>query len=1212
MLGYIDYKSLEELSKGKGLNLLQNIFNTIVSELVNYLNLEPLYQDIKVEMSDIEKFTLIGNVSILDFGVEKAVENNELIIFINVNNRKFLPFIILREAYYCFIFEEASELVKICVNQIVENNLSKLPTSKEWKKFLRSSLVNRDFIDSQFDKLQKFFNIEAKEPLESSVQFFFKEMRENSSLTQNANIDSFYDIIFERYAYKTSRSLFDSDIIETLKTMIWLFHKNKSYLNMSDYQILFKNSKENKEIDSYQSIRKFSENMQWINNCSSIAPSYDINYSSLGICAIFSIIRFNPLLEKNKIKKVLGDWPFYHSIKFSINSFATEIFLHFIIPRIYLNDFLNYFDSLENSRYIIKKNFYLELDKTSSINLNYFIDKSNIKKIIDPINIKYQKNYEIESNLKYSSISHPFPLSIFDFIILERVRYLSVTGLTFDKRIETLNAIKEDVQNELRKQNIINKEFRDCLDKILNSPKLKLQFLQFLEKNKNNGFLYSYSQLNQILNLIDLISNILDEHHDISNIYQLQKFLNTNAVFQSIEEYLLFRNDNIKKIIFHDYLSLYFQSKESFREEVDKVQSFYNVLDVCYNLKILDLIKIRKMVKDYKIVEEIHRSRERRYGDMFKSINLYKITNEKIESTIEALLNHDHPVLKPILINTILTSTFAKYYPEFILEDKPKVYEALKKLKLYFPRMFIYKTTELVSNRNFICIDTYFINIKEKGLFISILYSYFKDSIIFLKRFFWRGVLRPAKLEPRDLYDFENKCFFYSEDLFKQLTTYSEKILGGRLEWPEYPLNLKNQEFFWSTRLNMDSLVKTVKDRISHQEIAFNLKDIEDILAFRKKIEANLMDHAKYVSIKAERFFGRYINSIKFLPAFRKFGFSQYYLYFRPFNNKSPRFEIDFRLLFINSFQKIKYPASIELNQAIFSSYVFPFRTPNKSYLNWLVKSKKNVSEYCLFHKKKFYDIIHFNRNLTKDGWNYSSIRFKSYMQDILFKPTYEPELSRIREFDLSEISETDIYGPDTQEYEDLIQIYNIHSIDLKSILGTRQYSKISNITELLKKKLIFPYISLKNLDFQDKISFILPDTKQEFNEKIIKIFSFFNVCRIYEIEGEFFIYGFQQERTFENGLLIEIWFPKCELDEFFNVFDLLFHYLEIKHYVILTDLVNGKTLLKSVYGNLDFLKEYNPLLNLIWNDNDKIWMNHKLFNEKFEPIYPDLIKEDK
>jgi len=229
-------------------------------------------------------------------------------------------------------------------------------------------------------------------------------------------------------------------------------------------------------------------------------------------------------------------------------------------------------------------------------------------------------------------------------------------------------------------------------------------------------------------------------------------------------------------------------------------------------------------------------------------------------------------------------------------------------------------------------------------------------------------------------------------------------------------------------------------------------------------------------------------------------------------------------------------------------------------------------------------------------------------MQDVLFNPKYEPELSGIREFALSEISDHGIYGPDTQEFKALTQIYNTHSFDMKSYIGTRSYSIINNITHLLEKKLIFPYVSLKNLDFQDKISIILPDITKRLNEKILRIFSFFNVCRIYEIEGEFFIYGFNKEKTFENGLLIELWFPKCEVDEFFNVFDLLFQYLGIKHYLILTDLVKGKTLLKSVYENIDFLKEYNPLMNLKWNDKDKIWMNHKLFNEKMEKIYPELI----
>ena len=45
-----------------------------------------------------------------------------------------------------------------------------------------------------------------------------------------------------------------------------------------------------------------------------------------------------------------------------------------------------------------------------------------------------------------------------------------------------------------------------------------------------------------------------------------------------------------------------------------------------------------------------------------------------------------------------------------------------------------------------------------------------------------------------------------------------------------------------------------------------------------------------------------------------------------------------------------------------------------------------------------------------------------------------------------------------------------------------------------------------------------------------------------------------------------------------------------------------------SVFGNLDFLKEYNSLRNLVWNERDNKWLNHKLFNENFEPQYPDLI----
>ena len=93
------------------------------------------------------------------------------------------------------------------------------------------------------------------------------------------------------------------------------------------------------------------------------------------------------------------------------------------------------------------------------------------------------------------------------------------------------------------------------------------------------------------------------------------------------------------------------------------------------------------------------------------------------------------------------------------------------------------------------------------------------------------------------------------------------------------------------------------------------------------------------------------------------------------------------------------------------------------------------------------------------------------------------------------------------------------------------------------------------------------------------------------------------------DGLLIKLILPITDISEFKRIFEKLFTLLKIKRYLILNDMVNGPTLLKSVYSNLDFLTSYNPLKNLNWNKKDKIWMNHKLFTEKFEPIYPDLLK---
>jgi len=319
--------------------------------------------------------------------------------------------------------------------------------------------------------------------------------------------------------------------------------------------------------------------------------------------------------------------------------------------------------------------------------------------------------------------------------------------------------------------------------------------------------------------------------------------------------------------------------------------------------------------------------------------------------------------------------------------------------------------------------------------------------------------------------------------------------------------------------------------------------------------------------------------------------------------------QIDFKLLMNNSFQSISYSAQIDNSNSFLCQYLFPFRNPGiSSYLNWLTKSKKIVREYCLFFVKKVYQILHFNYNLTSDGWDLDPNRFKIYFQNILFNPDYKiQKIPNMKEFNFGDLNVSDRFGPDSPEFKALSQIYNRQSLDIKSYLTRRYFTLIDHITELLKKGLIFPYISVKNLDLIEEITIILPNVKQELNETIFKIFSFFNVGFIYEVEGEYFIHGFDEVIKFENGLKIKLRLPDCQLDEFEKLFDLLFEYMEIDHYLILNDLVDGENLIKSTFNGLKFLETYNPLTNLIWNDKDKRWRNHKLFNENFKPVYPDL-----
>jgi hypothetical protein len=550
---------------------------------------------------------------------------------------------------------------------------------------------------------------------------------------------------------------------------------------------------------------------------------------------------------------------------------------------------------------------------------------------------------------------------------------------------------------------------------------------------------------------------------------------------------------------------------------------------------------------------------------------------------------------------------FTKFFLSLILKNTSKSREAIENIKWYFPRVIIGKMSEHNTTDQYIYFQLQLSNLKlkEKQMLFSVLQELFKDQIIVGKPNLSSG-FREA-YSRKDFYDLEKEDFYYTSDLFEQFYHYSINLFGVTPS-PISETPYKEVDNFWIKKKNMKDLIKLVKTRISKENIDLSFNNLSKIEHFNRNLQEILMNVENFRYSKKDFFFKNYINCIKFTPAFQYFGFSQYYLYFYPLNLN----EIDFKHLLHDSFQKIKFSASIDNSNSFMIQYIWPFRNPNISLLNWLTKSKKAIREYCLYFIKKVYQIFHFNRNLGINEWDLDPNRFKAHFQNILFNPDSKSLPLNLREFNTGNLKISDYLTPESPEYEALTQMYDWKCIDIKSYLGSRNFTLVNNIIDLIERKLIFPYVSIKNLGLIDKIYIVLPNIKKEYFEKILKIFNFFNIGFIFEIEGEYYIYGMSEEVKFENGLMIKLYLPECQLDEFERLYDQLFEYLGIKHYIILNDLVDGKDFLKSIYGNLNFLNDYNPLKNLIWNEKDKIWMNHKLFNEKFEKIYPDLIQNRK
>ncbi|MBY8988572.1 MAG: hypothetical protein KGD61_08960 [Candidatus Lokiarchaeota archaeon] len=1135
-------------------------------------------------------------------GVERTKTNNFVNITIFKNYKKYVKEIILREAYKCFIPDslEEEETIHIFITQRLISDLQKLPSIKHWETLIKKKTINYEFRIAEFDRLEKFLKRESTELYDSPFQFFFKFMRKNLQLI-GENRDNFYDKLFEEYLIKTSKTLFNDDIVETLRIIIFLFYETKQYKIFLDYQNLFKDYVRKGVIKTNLSQKKFTENVQWIGKYLPIAPNYKINWKLLNLNLLLCHIRFNPLIQLKNIYKIINNLPFFLIPKYSRDSFGYDIFGYFLLPKCYYEDLVKFLRKLEDSKYVIQIDVYSYDKIQENTNLNYFRSFSNKKGLINTLNKQYEKKYEIQFQIEYGNEPFESKLSMLEWLIIDRVRYFSITGFGFEKRAKNLNLLKSDLINEIISQQALISELKKNLKHIYSSLGLKEKILNFIEKNEKFGFFYVKNILNEYLTVFTLFKKLLLDHGNVKTRYQLSEVLNNNFASKSIEDNIIFSNKNIKNDFVNEFIPLYLKSQPKFLELVEEFSKISKVFKSCYDLKIFNLNAIKTMVEDKKIIENIYKSKEEKLRNSYENYTNYNITNQIFNTILNKFIYHEPPIIQPLLISTI--NTPSNFLPVLIIKRNSETLEKLDHIKFLFPKIMIIEVSDIKSQDELFFIEIYSPNLKkeEKQLLYTVIFNLFRNNIISFKRYYWSGFVEA--FTRKDFFDFECKAFYYSKDLFEQYFIFLKKTLGDLsdkiIEFPN-----KILENVWLKEKNVTDLIKQVEDRIRSENIDLNINNLHHTLEFSTELEENILNIDKFKRSQEEYFFKNYVKAIKILPSFKDFGLSPYSLYFYPTDiNK-----IDFKLLLNNAFQSINYPAQIDNSNSFLIQYIYPYLNPGISpYLNWLTKSKKIVREYCLFTTKKFYQILHFNYNLSSEGWDLDPNRFKIYFQNILFNPDYKVQIPDLKEFNIGDLSSSNYFGPNSSEFKALSQIYRYKSLDVKSYL-TRRYFKINkSITDLLKKGLINPFISLKNLDIIEEITIILPDVDKKHNESILKIFSFFNIGFIYHIEGEYYINGFEEVIKFENGIMIKLCFPDCQTDEFEKLFDLIFEYMEIDHYLILTDLVDGENLIKSTFNGLKFLETYRPLTNLIWNEKDKRWRNHKLFNEKFEPVYPDM-----
>ncbi|TFG03469.1 MAG: hypothetical protein EU542_01980 [Promethearchaeota archaeon] len=1102
-----------------------------------------------------------------------------------------------------FIYDDLKEnkVIDFAINQLIDYDLQEFNSINDWRVFIiEKSESYKSFLEEPKNRhFMKYLHIKVKKPSESPKLFFFKFIRRNPNIILRNDLRYFIAYLIMEFKVSTSEHLLTDETTETLRILVEIFYRVKNCDTLKGYYKYFKKFKEQKLIQTGLSFRSFRKNLRWLDRFVFIAPTYYVDWKTLNQAVFICHLKFNPLLKKDQIDKIVKQIPFLVMPKLSITNFAIDLSTYFVLPRNYIKDLTHLLESMERDGYIVQKKLFQAKSYFLRINLNYFKESNQMEEILSPTNKNYQENYEIEFKKEYYSEFKNFKLSLLDYFILESIRFTSFEATTIS-RFKLLNKIKSDLSFFLSLEYDLVKELENIHKIIIHSPGLINEFINYLEENEKKGFFFIKDELDLLFNLF----NIIEESNEIANIRTFTQFvelLEKKKIIHSVNgSGTIYESAFIKEC---DFIShIYFEDKENYKNQVEKYRIFRKILDLCSSLKIFNINSIKKIFSKPDILYEISKLKKNRLNELKDTIKYNNISNNYIHQRIDYLLNSSPNIIKPYLLDSIWMNW--SYFPEIILKNTPDIKNKLMNIIRYFPKVYFYETNDLYNNDYIIAqLNLFHLTNQEKLILTSLFSKLFKDSIVSFKRFAWDGVL--YNFSTRDFYNFNEKKFFYTNDLFDQYLLYVKNVLGKELPKPNK--SIETNIMFWPQDKTIKDLMENVSKRLRSDKKIFHKEDIEKLIELSLNLENLLSNKDTYEELRQENFFKQYIKSIKLFPAFHKLGFSQYFLYITPLDFDN----LNFKLLLTNTFQKLKHDSYFDSSKSILISYIFPFEDPNTSYLNWL-RGQNKIQEYCLFTIESLSQIFHFDRNIGLNDWELDVNNFKKYVQEILADPNrYNREL-KTKEFNFGSLNNANFHSHDSNYFKSLQDFYNWHSIDIKKKLQFLSQSVFDELSLLIKNNIVFPYLNLKNLGFKEIVHFFLINIEEDKIDILKNVFQFFNLVSLYEIKGEYYIHGFNNKKDIKKGLMVKLYLPDCRLADFLRIFEYVFQFLKIEKYLILTDLVNGEHFIKSLFGDDKIFENYNPLNNLIWDPKKKIWKNHKLFGPRFEYLYPDLFYHQK